>query len=49
MKLGPVTKFDKRKKNPSKKLDDDVISENYDIIVIFPIDGQFGVSRIPDA
>ena len=47
-KLGPVTKIDKRNKM-SKKLDDDVISENYDIIVIFSIYGQFGVSRIPDA
>ena len=49
MKLGPVTKLDKRKKKPSKKLGDDVISESYDIIVTFPIYGQFGVSRIPDA
>ena len=43
MKLGPVTKLDKRNKTTSKKFDDDIISENYDIIAIFPIYGQFGV------
>ena len=35
MKLGPVTKLDKRNKSTSKKLNDDVISENCDVIVIF--------------
>ena len=35
MKLGPVTKLDKRNKTTSKKFDDEVISENYDVIVIF--------------
>ena len=48
MKLGPVTKLNKRNKTMSKKFDDDVMSENCDVIVIFPIYGQFG-SRIPDA
>ena len=38
-KPGPVTKFDKRNKGISKKFDDDVISENYDIIVVSPIYG----------
>ena len=42
MKLGPVTKLDKRNKTTSKKFDDDVMSENCDVIVIFPIYGQFG-------
>ena len=37
MKLGPVTKLDKRNKTTSKKFDDDVISENCDVIAIFPI------------
>ena len=37
MELGPVTKLDKRNKTTSKRLDDDVMSTNYDIIVIFPI------------
>ena len=50
-KLGPVTKLDKRNKTKSKKFDDDVISENCDVTVIF----QFTVNlkqsgtRIPDA
>ena len=37
MKLGPVTKLDKRNKTTSKKFDDNVMSENCDVIVIFPI------------
>ena len=49
MKLGPVTKLDKRKKTTSKKLDDDVMTLNCDAIVIFPIFGQFGAIRKPDA
>ena len=43
MKLGPVTKLDKRNKPTSKKFDDDVMSENCGAIVIFRIFGQFGV------
>ena len=34
MKLGPETKLDKKNKTTSKKLDDDVMSENCDVIVI---------------
>ena len=45
MKLGPVTNFDKRNKTTSKKFDNDVMSVNCDIIVIFPIYGQFGAIR----
>ena len=41
MKLGTVTKLDKRIKTTSKKFDDDVI-------VIFWIFGQFGTVRKPD-
>ena len=41
MKLGPVTKFDKRNKTTSKKIVDDVMSENCDVKVIFQIFGQF--------
>ena len=33
MKLGPVTKPDKRNKAMSKKIDNDVISPNCDVIV----------------
>ena len=44
MKYEPPTKLDKTNKTKSKKIDDDVISENYDVIVIFRIFGQFGGS-----
>ena len=49
MKLGPVTKLDKRNKATSKKFVVDVISENCDIIVIFWIFGQFGAVWRPDS
>ena len=49
VKLGPVTKLDKRNKIRSKKFDDDVMSANSDVIVIFPIYGQFGAIRKPDS
>ena len=49
MKLGPVTKLDKRNKIPSKKFDVDVMSGNCDVIVIFWIFGQFGAVRRPDS
>ena len=49
MKLGPVTKLDKRNKTTSKKFNDDFISANCDAIVIFPIYGQFGAIRKPDS
>ena len=42
MKLGLVTKFDKRNKTTSKKFDGNVMSENCDVIVIFRIFGHFG-------
>ena len=49
MKLGPVPKRYNRNKTTSKKVDDDVMSTNYDVIVIFPIYGQFGAIRKPDS
>ena len=49
MKLGPVTKLDKINKTTSKKFDVDVMSKNYDVIVIFRIFGQFGAIRRPDS
>ena len=49
MKLGPITKIDKRNKTTSKKFDDDVISTICDVIVIFPIYGQFGATQKPDS
>ena len=42
MKLGSVTKLDKRDKTMPEKFGDDIMSKNYDNIVIFPIFGQFG-------
>ena len=49
MKLGPVTKLDKRNKATSKKIDDDVMSANCDVMALFPIYGQFGDIRRPDS
>ena len=49
MELGRVTKHDKRNKTPSKKFDDEVMSENYNVIVISPIYGQFGAISNPDS
>ena len=40
MKLGPVTKLDKRNKTTFKKTDDDAMSSNCDIRVVFPIYSQ---------
>ena len=47
MKLGTVTKLDTRNKTTSKKIDDEVISENCDVIAIFLIYGQFGAIQKP--
>ena len=49
IKLGPITKIDKKNKKTSKKFDVDVMSENYDVIVIFRIFGQFGAIWRPDS
>ena len=49
MKLGPVTRLDKRNKTTSKKFDNDLMSKNFDVIVIFSIYGQFGAIRKPDS
>ena len=49
MKLGPVTKRDKRNKTTSKEIDDDVMSANCDIIIIFLIYDLFGAIRKPDS
>ena len=37
MKLGPVTKLDKRNEATSKNFDDNVMSGNCDVIVVFGI------------
>ena len=49
MKLGPVTKLDKRNKTTSKKSDVDVMSENCEVIATFWIFCQFGAVRRPDS
>ena len=49
MKLGPVTKLDKRNKVTSKKFDGDIMLANCDDIVIFRIYGQFGAIQKPDS
>ena len=45
MKLGPITKPVKRDKSTSKNIGDDVMSTNSNVIVIFPIYGQFEAIR----
>ena len=42
MRLGPVTRLDKRNKTTSKKFDVDIMPENYDVVVILQSFGQFG-------
>ena len=49
MKLGAVTKPDKRNKTTSKKIDDDVMSANFDVIVTFLIYGQLEAIPKPDS
>ena len=49
MKLEPVIKLDKRSMETlKKKIDDDVISVNCEVIVFFSIYGNFGAIRKPD-
>ena len=45
MTFGPVTKRDQRNKAISKKTDHEFMSENCDVIVIFPIYGEPGAIR----
>ena len=49
MKLGPLTKIDKRNKKTLKKFDYDVMSKNCNVIVIFPFYSQFGAIRKPNS
>ena len=48
MKIGPVTKLEKRNKTTSKRFDDSIISKKFDIIIIFSIYDKFGAIRQPD-
>ena len=45
MKLGAVAEFDKRNTATSKTIGDDLLLVNCDVIAIFLICCQFGVSR----
>ena len=49
MKLGPLTKLNKRNTTTLKKLHNDVTLINCDVIIIFWIYGQFGAIRKPDS
>ena len=58
IELGPVTKIDKRNKTKPKKLtmtsyrddaDNDDVNTNCDVIIMFPIYGQFVAFRKPDS
>ena len=49
MKLGPVTKLDRKNMGTPKQFDDDAASANYSVIVIFPIYGWFGAIRNPES
>ena len=49
MKLGPVTKPDKRNTSTSKKFEDNVMSANCDVMVFLPIYSKFAVIRNPDS
>ena len=48
MKLGPVTKLDKRKITTSAKFDSDTMSKNCNVIATFSIYGQSGAIWKPD-
>ena len=49
MKLGRVTKVNRRIKTTLKKIEDGVMSANCDVTVIFPNYGQFGPIQKPDS
>ena len=49
MKLGPVTKLDKKNKATSKFFYSDTTLENCDVISFFPIFGHFGSVWKPDS
>ena len=49
MKLGLITKLDKRNKTTSKKFDNYVMLENCDVIDIFSIYSQSGAIQKPDS
>ena len=48
MKLVPVTKFDKENKTIPKEFNDGIMSENCDVVFVFPIYYQSGEIQKPD-
>ena len=49
MKVGPVSLDNGNTSTSKKKVADDVMSANCDVIVFFPIYEQFAVTRKPDS
>ena len=49
MKHRQVTKIDKGNKTMSKKFNDDAMSKNCVVIIVFPIYDQFGIIWKPDS
>ena len=49
MKLGQLTKLDEGNKTTSKKIDDDVLSTDYDLNIFFPKIWTIRVIRKPDS
>ena len=49
MKVGPITKLDQRNTTTSERFDDDFMSENCDVIVIFAVFDQLVAIRKPDS
>ena len=49
MKLGPVTKLDKRNWATSEKFDDDIMLDNCDVFVFLLIYDQFAAIWKPDS
>ena len=49
MKTGPLSKLERRNGMTLKKIDDNIMLENYDALVIFLIYDQFGANQKPDS
>ena len=49
MKTGPLSKLERRNGMTLKKIDDNIMLENYDAIVIFLIYDQFRANQKPDS
>ena len=48
MKLGPLTKLDKKNTTTSKKIGDDIMEANFDVTYFFLIYGQFAAMQNPN-